>query len=498
MTSTDSPITWTEYTRVSHDSSGRLKSPAEQHADHVRWIEQRGDSLSGKIYGDASSASIYATQIRDEWEILIADLKRGKFPSNGLMIWEPSRGSRQVDEWAGLIKLCAKQRVMIGVCSDGKVYDPTDGRDVRNLIDDANDAQFEVYKLSKRIRRARENEARDGQPHGGPPFGYQGVYNDRRKPIAPYWIPEPEEADIVRELFRRFLAGGVVRQIANDFEARGFRSRKGKVFSDAALRSMLLSPNYAALRIYTNPADETTQTFDGKWTPLVSKADYYEVVRILGSRTVKSPQTGRAVHFLSGIARCGVCGDVLGFKSRNGQAMYGCQRKGCVTVHESELDTFAVNAIFALITDPDNARMLSAGNENSEEALALNDQIGALRARRTAVLDLLEDPDCEISPSEINQRARGLKAKITDLETRRTELSVPGRLAALLRPENGASLRSHWNSMPIPARRDVARMALSADAMGTLVVLRSPLARQQHCPAENRVAFDRPEGRLTA
>jgi len=496
MTSADIKIIWTEYTRVSYDRSGRLKSPQEQHGDHETWAARRGDTLTDRSYGDTVSASRYATQIRDDWVELNGDLERGKFPGTGLLIWESSRGSRKVSEWARLIELCEKESVVIGVASDGKVYDPSDGRDVRNMLDDANDAQYESYKTSKRIRRARAAEAREGQPHGGPPFGYQGVYDDRRTPLAPYWVPEPGEADIVRELFRRFLAGGVIRHIAKDFEERGIRSRVrpkggGNVLSDAALRAMLLSPSYAGLRIYNG------ETYNGKWTPLVSKADYYAVKSILDNRSPQSPRSGRAHHFLSGIGVCGVCGDVLGAKTRNGKAMYGCQRKGCVMVDEAELDAAAEKAIFALVANPDNAHLLSAGNETSEEVNSLDDEIGKLRARKDAVLDLLEDPDCELSPSEINKRAGNLKTKIADLEKRRAELSVPGRLAALLRPRSGVPLRRHWATLPVAARREVARLALSADLLGSLVVLRSPLPRQQHCPAEQRVGFHGPDGLMT-
>ncbi|MDQ2789205.1 MAG: recombinase family protein [Actinomycetota bacterium] len=43
--------------------------------------------------------------------------------------------------------------------------------------------------------------------------------------------PEPAEAPVVAELYRRLVAGHSLRAIARDFEARGLRTRSGLVFS---------------------------------------------------------------------------------------------------------------------------------------------------------------------------------------------------------------------------------------------------------------------------
>ena len=86
-----------EYLRVSLDRSGRARSLEEQHADHVRVVEEQGWILVEEAYRDESvSASRYSRKARDGFDALIEDLERDRFGAQVLVIWESSRGSRRV------------------------------------------------------------------------------------------------------------------------------------------------------------------------------------------------------------------------------------------------------------------------------------------------------------------------------------------------------------------------------------------------------------------
>ncbi|HEY2194672.1 MAG TPA: recombinase family protein, partial [Actinomycetospora sp.] len=226
-----------EYLRVSLDRSGRARSLDEQHGDNAGAAEQQGWRL-GEAYRDNSvSASRYSRKPRDGFAELMADLDTGRFGAGVLVIWESSRGSRRVGEWVDLIDVCAERGVLIYVTTHGRTYDPGNGRDRRSLLEDAVDSEYESSKTSERMKRANAANAADGKPHGRVSYGYRRMYDPRTGRLVGQ-EPHPDEAPVVRELFERLGAGHSLRGIARDFEERGIRSRSGKPFSAAALRSL--------------------------------------------------------------------------------------------------------------------------------------------------------------------------------------------------------------------------------------------------------------------
>jgi site-specific DNA recombinase len=249
MDSGGKPVTGREYLRVSLDRSGRARSIEEQHHENQEAASARGVML-GEPYKDESiSASRYSTKARDGFGKLLADLERGRFGADELWLWEASRGSRKVGEWVQLIELCEQQRVQICVTTHNRTYDPANGRDRRTLLEDAVDSEFESGKISARAKRAAAANAAAGKPHGRAPYGYRRRYDERtRKMITQE--PEPAEAAMIRELFDRVKAGHSLRSIALDFQARGFRTRTGKVFSPQHLRVLATTAAYAGLRVH--------------------------------------------------------------------------------------------------------------------------------------------------------------------------------------------------------------------------------------------------------
>lgn len=109
-------LTGREYLRVSQDRSGRARSVEEQHNESVRATEPHGITIHGEAYSDVSlSASRYATKVRGDFARLLADLSAGRFGAEVLVLWESSRGSRRVGEWATLVDLLQDAGVKVFV-----------------------------------------------------------------------------------------------------------------------------------------------------------------------------------------------------------------------------------------------------------------------------------------------------------------------------------------------------------------------------------------------
>jgi len=96
------------YLRVSEDRAKQKRSTSEQDTENTRAISAQGWVQGEPYRDDGISASRYSDKIRDEFQRLIEDLRSRDFGADVLVLWETSRGSREMWEWVMLIDLLAK------------------------------------------------------------------------------------------------------------------------------------------------------------------------------------------------------------------------------------------------------------------------------------------------------------------------------------------------------------------------------------------------------
>ena len=148
------------------------------------------------------------------------------------------------------------------------------------------------------VREGMRDVALRGEVLGRPPYGYRVVA--RRLRI------DPTEADVVREMFHRYLdLGEGVRVIARRLSEAGTTTRRGGAWSMVSVREVLRNPAYVGtyrrLGVVV-PADHE---------PLVTVARFNEVQRLLETRRTSFDRQPRAAYLLAGLAVCGVCGNTL-------------------------------------------------------------------------------------------------------------------------------------------------------------------------------------------
>jgi site-specific DNA recombinase len=488
-------ITVREYLRVSTDHSGRVRSHDEQHADNLRHADEYGWQFAGPPYKDVGSASRYARKAREGYDKLIDDLKNDRFGADVLIIWESSRGSRRVGEWAVLIDLCEDRNVKVHVTAHARTYDPSNPRDRRTLQEDAVDSEYESGKTSMRGRRAAVANAEEGKPHGRIPYGYRRIYDEHTGRFAKQ-VPKEGEAEVVRELFARLIKGHSLRSISVDFAQRGIRNDSGAPFAAPHLRCIAINPAYAAYRVHdpgrkTHGLSANARMLPGNWEPLVSKADFLAVKRILSAPERVTTRPGRGVHFLSMIAKCGVCGGKLAVRySKDGAFRvpeYSCHKKSCIRISKAALDEFAENEIFAFMERDDLHASWMAPEESANVELAhVRDELATIRAQLD---DLAEQVGSGRLSAMLAAKAEpALLARLQKVEARERELSTPNVLAGFLTP--GSGVRRSWAGAEMSTKREVARLLFSREVIGELHVQRSPV-RGHRGPVVERVEWKR-------
>lgn len=479
-----------EYLRVSLDKSRRERSPQEQHADNKRAADSRGWTL-GEPLRDIGSASRYARKSRAGFDQLIAELEAGTFDANILILWESSRGSRKVGEWANLIELCEDRGVRIFVTADSRLYDPREPRDRRSMLEDAVDSAYESDKLSKRTSRSEAARAIEGRARGMAPFGYRSTYDPATGRFTG-WEIDDKEAALVRELFSRLAQGHSLRSISRDWEARGIKTPRGNVFSSQRLRTMALTETYAGIRVHDPDrrsrdirSESATYSDATMWKAIVPKSRFHAVRRILTSPERRTSRPGRAVHLLSLIAVCDPCGGELSVRNLKSGMAYLCRPKGCITVPYHELNTLVENEIEAYLDRPENLAQLVSRPDDDE-----------LERARKAVSDIkeeLRDLGRKLGQNRISAELAALaepdiQARLAAARAVEAELSTPAALAGFIKP--GETVRQAWARAPMSARRDVARLVLSPRFLGEVRITRSPLDRQRSS-VEGRVVWRR-------
>ena len=104
-------------------------------------------------------------------------------------------------------------------------------------------AEYYSKELSQKVRRGHEDNARKCLVNGILPLGYV------KGPDSRYAICEPEAA-IVQEIFRRVKDREQLIEIIRDLNARGIRTKRGKVWNRSSFNQLLSNERYTGVYIY--------------------------------------------------------------------------------------------------------------------------------------------------------------------------------------------------------------------------------------------------------
>jgi DNA invertase Pin-like site-specific DNA recombinase len=186
------------------------------------------------------------------------------------------------------------------------------------------------------------------------PFGYDRDEDGRLVPN--------EDAETVRELFRRRAEGVGFSELARDLPI----TRSGA-------RRMILNRAYVGEQRIPNPTRKgEPKVIRDSHPPLVTEAEWQAANAIRG----RAPQhTGVAEEtLLKGLVRCGVCGGtmhVLRYGKNRDRTTYACTNSGCSSMAVSKVEP-AVEALLdqALAENEPHVAAVLEGDDRYERALA--------------------------------------------------------------------------------------------------------------------------------
>ena len=180
-----------------------------------------------------------------------------------------------------------------------------DGPNPRSAVEASVPAQSR-----RRILRTMDLLADEGRPHGGSnrPFGFEADKVTVRE----------SEAMVVRAIAARFVAGESLRSLAVWLEESGVRTVRGGHWKTPTIAAMLTSGRIAGLREHHGAV-----VSKAVWPAILSVAERDAVLAVFARRK-PAPTAVRHRYLLTGLLRCGRCGNGLYSSARSTGRRYVC------------------------------------------------------------------------------------------------------------------------------------------------------------------------------
>ena len=334
------------YLRISQDRDGTLLGVDRQREDCTAACERHGWALT-EVFVDDDVSAYSRRKVRRGYRAMLEALEAGRV--DAVVAWHPDRLHRSPTELEEFIDLIETTGAQVATVQAGDLaLASATGRMTARIVGAV--ARHESEHKAERLRRQREQAATAGTYHGGRrPFAYakDGV------------SVVDDEAALVREGAVRVLAGESLRKIADDWNGRGIASSSGKAWQITTLRSMLAGPRLAGLRVHRGEI-----VGDAEWEPIIDRETFEKLRLILGDP--RRRQSGRTpTHLLSGLVRCGRCGQVLHASRRSdGARRYACNVKpghdncGRVAISADPLERLITESILYRISAPAVAKAM--------------------------------------------------------------------------------------------------------------------------------------------
>ena len=317
------------YARVSVDTLHH--SLAAQVSYYSTLIQNNPAWEYAGVYADEGITGTSTTH-RTEFKRLIADCNAGKIDL--VLVKSISRFARDTVDCLHTVRQLKEKGIAVRFERENIDSTSEDGELLLTLL--ASFAQEESRSIGDNIRWGVRRRFAQGIPNGHKaPYGYQ-------------WDGEmfrivPSEGEIVKEIFRRYLAGESAYAIAKTLVGRGITGRQGRPIEQTTVKDILSNISYtgtmALQKNYIteghirkrNKGELPMYLVEGLFEPLVSKVDFDKVREIRKLRAEETASRKPILLPFSGMVKCGCCSGGLSRRTAGKDKRWVCntrERKG--------------------------------------------------------------------------------------------------------------------------------------------------------------------------
>ncbi|MGE6402239.1 recombinase family protein [Bacillus cereus] len=430
------------YTRVSTEEQAKEGFSLGAQEDILKkYAESNNFEVYGIYSDDGYSGKNYE---RPEIQRLFKHLYEGKFQA--ILVKSVDRISRRLSDISKLLDDVLLPNNCRLLVSDNNLDSSTlNGSMFINFL--GTFAQYERGMIIERVKTGMEKRAEQGYWNGGIVLGYDNV-NKRL-------VINKEEASIVRRIFKLRAIGKGYKAIAHLLNEAGYRSKKGKLFSNCTVKTILENEIYIGKVKWGKRRDWNTKRrkgvtkdyvlVEGKHDAIIS-VELWVKVQVVNNTNRESVSKNRNFNgdfILSGILRCPACGAgtvMSKSKKRDGSGYYlyyMCQAfaskgvKACKSnlIGKENIEKKVLQKIRELLSDMtivdevlNKIKKQNILQENSvKDTLLLNKK--GLHKKKSYLDKLNNDYFSEKIRAEVyNMQAEALLKDVADLEEKGREI----------------------------------------------------------------------------
>lgn len=352
-------------------------------------------------------------------------------------------------------------------------------------------AEQEVRNIVDNLRRGLRGRVHAGKTvaHSQRPYGYRIVGSGRDRALELV----PEERFAVEWVMRRRAEGAGYLTIAAELNQMGYRNPKHPdgLWTLHLVRYMVHNPVYAGyVRMIEYPRrpkaprrEKVVHIEKGLHEPIISEALWQQVQRINNSRARDYTYHGRPCHLLTGLVRCGLCGDAMIYRPMSGGGYYlDCARYRRYRGPRSELrplscerfngysvrvaHRYVLDWLKGVLDDPAAWARACRGSDGQTERerriAAIDAEIAGISMRRTNLLESIEMARSREDREALLRRYEDWGRVLAERQAEREELiAIDARIDAtehmLL---SYRDLASRLEEMPVAKLRPVLRQLI--------------------------------------
>ena len=317
------------YARVSVDTLHH--SLAAQVSFYSALIQQNPEWEYAGAYADEGITGT-STAHRDEFKRLIADCNAGKIDL--VLVKSISRFARDTVDCLHTVRRLKEKGIAVRFERENIDSTSEDGELLLTLL--ASFAQEESRSIAANIRWGVQRRFSEGIPNGHKaPYGY--IWDGEMFRIVPH------EGEIVKEIYRRYLAKESAYAIAKTLAGRGITGRQGRAIEQTTVKDILSSISYTGTmalqknyiteghRRKRNKGELPMYLVEGMFEPLATKADFDKVREIRKLRAEETASRKPILLPFSGMVKCGCCSGGLSRRTAGKDKRWVCntrERKG--------------------------------------------------------------------------------------------------------------------------------------------------------------------------
>lgn len=431
------------YARISSDPTGRGLGVARQEAD-CRRLAQDKDWHVAHVYVD-NDISATSGKRRPEYEQLLDDLDTRRITA--VCVWDLDRLHRRPIELERFLDLADRRDVALASVGGEVDLATVQGRLVARLKGAV--ARAEAEQIGRRVSRKLVEKAEAGAPHGRRAYGYRRVaeLDDHGRRRSRDEVDE-DEAAVVIDIAKRLISGDSLRSIVAELNGRGVPSPNGGQWRPVQVRHVVTRKRNVALRVHRGQV-----IGPAAWPPILDCEMFDAVQAVLADPARKTTVGAARRHLLSGIARCGPCGQPTRVAHIGKHLVYRCTGRSCVSRDRDAVDDLVVRVVLGRLSMTDAAALFADDDEAVREA---RQEAAQLRARLDGAAD--QYAEGRIDAQQLSRITERLRPRLTELEAGMR----PAPTAPLAEGLIGAQdLRVAWEAMPLARQRAVIDMLMT-------------------------------------